>query len=79
MMRKSGNGSTGVGKGMKLTGRPHMVVTREREGVSAGMRKVEGNMPFGKYAKAAWAEWAERGSGGLRGEAGQRGRGWAEI
>jgi hypothetical protein len=27
----------------------------------AGMRKVEGNTPFGKYTKAAWAEWAERG------------------
>jgi hypothetical protein len=34
------------------------------------MRKVEGNTPLGKCAKAAWAEWAERGSGGLRGEKG---------
>jgi hypothetical protein len=41
------------------------------------MRKVEGNTPFGKYAKAAWAEWAERGPGGLLGKAGQHGRGWA--
>jgi hypothetical protein len=69
--------SVGVGKGMELTGRPHMAVTCEREGVSAGVRKVEGNMPFGKYANAAWAEWAEWGSDGLRGVAGQRGRGWA--
>jgi hypothetical protein len=46
-----------------------MAVTWEREGVSAGMCKVEGNMPIGKCAKAAWAEWAERGFGGIRGEA----------
>jgi hypothetical protein len=30
------------------------------------MHKVEGNTPFGKYAKATWAEWAECGPGGLR-------------
>jgi hypothetical protein len=30
------------------------------------MHKVEGNTPFGKYAKAVGAEWAERGPGGLR-------------
>jgi hypothetical protein len=41
------------------------------------MHKVEGNTPFGKYAKAAWAKWAERGPGGLRGKAGQHRRGWA--
>jgi hypothetical protein len=38
------------------------------------MRKVEGNTPFGKYARAAWAEWAERGLGGLRGKAASTGR-----
>jgi hypothetical protein len=64
----------GVGKGMELTGGPHMVVTCDREGVSTGVRKVEGNTPFGKYANAAWAE---RGAGGRRGVAGRRGRGWA--
>jgi hypothetical protein len=31
-----------------------MAVTWESEGVIAGMRKVEGNTHFGKYAKAAW-------------------------
>jgi hypothetical protein len=67
--------SAGVGKGMELTGGPHMVVTCERAGVSAGVRKVEENTPFGKYAIAAWAEWAERGAGDLRGIAGRRGRG----
>jgi hypothetical protein len=54
-----------------------MAVTCEREGVSAGVRKVEENTPFGKYANAAWAEWAERGTGGLRGVAVRRGQGWA--
>jgi hypothetical protein len=57
---------------------PH-AVTWEREGVSAGVHKVEENTPFNKYANAAGAEWAERGAGGLRGIAGRRGRGWAEI
>jgi hypothetical protein len=74
--------SIGVGKGMELTDGRHMAVMREREGVSAGVRKVEGNTPFGKYTNAAWPEWAERGSDGLRGVAGQRERcwaGWGEI
>jgi hypothetical protein len=66
-----------VGKGMELTGGPHMAVTCDREGVSAGVRKVEENTAFSKYANAAWAEWAERGAGGLQGIAGRRGRGWA--
>jgi hypothetical protein len=70
--------SADVGKGMELTGGPHMAVTCEREGVSAGVRKVEENTPFGKYANAAWAEWAEQGAGGLWGVAGRPGRGWAE-
>jgi hypothetical protein len=69
--------SAGMGKGMELTGGPHMAVTSEREGVSAGLRKVKENTPFGKYANAAWAEWVERGAGSLRGVAGQRGLGWA--
>jgi hypothetical protein len=69
--------SAGVGKGMKLTGGPHMAVTCEREGVSAGVYKVEENTPFGKYANAAWAKWAEWGAGGLQVIARQRGQGWA--
>jgi hypothetical protein len=34
-----------------------------------GLRKLEEDAPFGKYAKAAqaeWAEWVERAHGGLR-------------
>jgi hypothetical protein len=38
------------------------------------MRKVKGNTPFGKYAKAAWAEWAERRPGGLRAKRASTGR-----
>jgi hypothetical protein len=63
--RRSGNGQPAWGRG-------------EREGVSAGVHKVEGNTSFDKYAKAAWAEWAEQGFGGLRGKVGQCRRGWAE-
>jgi hypothetical protein len=37
------------------------------------MRKVKGNTPFGKYAKAARAEWAKRGPGGLQGKVGNTG------
>jgi hypothetical protein len=70
----------GVAEGKKGDGAdrraPHGSDVRERS-VSAGVCKVEGNTPFGKYANAAWAEWAERGSGGRWGVAGQRGRGWA--
>jgi hypothetical protein len=69
--------SASVGKGMELTDGPHMAVTCEREGVSAGVHKVKLNTPFGQYANAAWAEWAQRGAGGLRGIAGRHGRGWA--
>jgi hypothetical protein len=46
---------------MELTGGPHMAVTCEREGVSARVRKVEENTPFGKYANVAWAECARGG------------------
>jgi hypothetical protein len=54
---------------------PHGGDVREREGVSTGVRKVEENTRFGKYANAAGAEWAERGAGGLQGGAGQCGAG----
>jgi hypothetical protein len=43
------------------------------------VRKVEENMPFGKYANAAWAEWAERGASGLWGVAGRRGAGLGRM
>jgi hypothetical protein len=49
---------------------PHGSDVRERDGVVAGMHKVEGNTPFGKYAKAAQAEWAECRHDGLRGKSG---------
>jgi hypothetical protein len=71
--------SAGMGKGMTLTGRPHMAVTWEREGVSAGVRNVEENTPFRKYANAGWVDWAERGTGSLRGRAGQRGVGLGRM
>jgi hypothetical protein len=71
--------SAGMRMGMELTGGPHMAVMCEREGVSAGVRKVEENTPFRKYANAAWAEWVERGADGLRGRAGQRGAGLGQM
>jgi hypothetical protein len=58
---------------------PHFGGVRERQGVSTGVRNVEENTPFKKYANAAWAEWAERGAGGLRGRAGQRGAGLGRM
>jgi hypothetical protein len=66
-----------VMKGVELTGGAHLAVTRERGSVVAGLRKLEEEAPFVKYAKAAQAEWPERVHGGLRGEAGRHGRGWA--
>jgi hypothetical protein len=39
---------------MKLTGGAHVAVTEE-EGVIAGLRKLEEEAAFGKYAKAALA------------------------
>jgi hypothetical protein len=37
-----------------------------RRNVIDGLRKLEEEVPFGNYAKAALAEWAERAHGGLR-------------
>jgi hypothetical protein len=57
-VRGSGNaekfrsGSTGVGETMKPIGRARVAVT-EGEGVIAGLRKLEEETTFGKYAKAA--------------------------
>ena len=70
-------GSAGVGKGVNLTGGARLAVT-EGEGVVAGLRKLEVEMSFGNYAKAAQAGMGRvRARGGLRCGAGQHGRGWA--
>jgi hypothetical protein len=62
----SGNGRPAGEEGDGADRRaPHGSNMREREGVSATVRKVEENTPFGKYANVAWAEWAERMCGGL--------------
>jgi hypothetical protein len=37
-----------------------------RGNVVDGLRKLEEEAPFGKYAKTAQAEWAERAHGGLQ-------------
>jgi hypothetical protein len=42
---------------------------RERGNAIDGLRKLEEEVPFGKYAKAAqaeWAEWTKRAHDGLR-------------
>jgi hypothetical protein len=55
-------------------GGAYLAATLERGNAIDGLRKLEEEAPFGKYAKAAeaeWAEWAERAHGGLRDEAGR--------
>jgi hypothetical protein len=47
-------GSAGAGETTKPTGGAHVVVT-EGEGVVVGLRKLEEETAFGKYAKAAQA------------------------
>jgi hypothetical protein len=70
-------GSADVGETTKLTGGARVVVTEE-EGVVAGLRKLEEETAFGKYAKAAQAGMGRaHARGGLRCGAGQHGRGWA--
>jgi hypothetical protein len=70
-------GSADVGETTKLTGEARVAVTEE-EGVIAGLRKLEEEAAFGKYAKAALAGMGRaRTHGGLRCGAGQHGRGWA--
>jgi hypothetical protein len=50
----------------------------EEEGVIAGLRKLEEETAFGKYAKAAQAGMGRaHARGGLLCRAGQHGRGWA--
>jgi hypothetical protein len=75
-------GSAGVGETTKPTGGTRVVVT-EGEGVVAGVRKLEEETTFGKYAKAAQAgmgrarAWPAGEKGGPVGLAGRRGRmGW---
>ncbi len=63
-------GSGGMGEMMKLTSGAHMAVT-DGEDVAAGLRKLEEEMSFGKYANAAQA-----GIGRARARpAGERGKG----
>jgi hypothetical protein len=70
------SGSAGAGETTNLIGGACVVVT-EGEGVVAGLRKLEEEMAFGKYAKAAQA-----GMGRARawpvGEGGAGGAGWSE-
>jgi hypothetical protein len=53
-VEKFRSGSAGVGETTKPTGGAHLAVTGG-EGVVAGLRKLEEEMAFGKYAKAAQA------------------------
>jgi hypothetical protein len=70
-------GSTDAGEMTKLTGGARVAVTEE-EGVIAGLRKLEEEAAFGKYAKAAQARMGRAcARGSLRCRAGQHGRGWA--
>jgi hypothetical protein len=52
-------GSADAGETMKLTGGARMAV-REEEGVITGLRKLEEEAAFGKYAKDAQAGMGER-------------------
>jgi hypothetical protein len=71
-------GPAGARWKMELTGGACLVVT-EGEGVVAGLRKLEEETSFGKYANAAQAGMGRERARGLRGTGG-RGRwaGWAE-
>jgi hypothetical protein len=53
-MEKFRLGSAGAGKTTKPTGRARVAVT-EGEGVIAGLRKLEEETAFGKFANAAQA------------------------
>jgi hypothetical protein len=54
------------------------VAVTEEEGLVAGLRKLEEEAAFGKYAKVAQAGMGQaRARGGLLCGAGQHGRGWA--
>jgi hypothetical protein len=62
---------------MELTGGAHLAVI-EGEGVVAGLRKLEEETAFGKYAKAAQAGMGRARARGLREKRGAGGAGWAE-
>jgi hypothetical protein len=68
---------SGAGEMMKLTGGARVVVT-EGEGVVAGLRKLEEETAFGKYAKAAQAGMGRARAHGMREKRGGGGTGWAE-
>jgi hypothetical protein len=53
-MEKFQPGSASAGETMKLTGGSRVAVT-EGEGIVAGLRKLEEETAFGKYAKAVQA------------------------
>jgi hypothetical protein len=72
----AGHGSTGGEKKGPTSG-ADMLVTREETRCFSRMRKSEGKMPLGEYAKVSRAGWAEWGGSCLRSKAGRRGVSWA--
>jgi hypothetical protein len=58
-------GSAGAGEKMKPIGGAHVAVT-EGEGVVIGLRKLEEETAFGKYAKAVQAAMGRARARGLR-------------
>jgi hypothetical protein len=54
------------------------VAVTEREGVIAGLRKLEEETAFGKYAKAVQVGMGRARARGLRKKRGVGGAGWAE-
>jgi hypothetical protein len=69
--------STGVGETTKPIGGARVAMT-EGEGVVAGLRKLEEETAFGKYAKAAQVGMGRARVRGLREKRGASGAGWAE-
>jgi hypothetical protein len=67
-----------VGETTKPTGGARMAVT-EGEDVVTGLRKLEEETAFGKYAKAAQAGMGRARAHGLREKRGGSGAGWAEM
>jgi hypothetical protein len=70
-VEKFRSGSAVVGETMKPTGGAHMAMT-EGEGVVAGLRKLEEETAFGKYAKAALTGMGRARARGLREKRGGR-------
>jgi hypothetical protein len=66
-----------VGETTKPTGGARVAVT-EGEGVVAGLRKLEEETAFGKYAKAAQAGMGQAHACGLQEKRGAGAAGWAE-